>query len=95
MNVLAKRPILQDFVLKRYEPQLGLYFFFNAKNKQTWSCPNYIGEVVSALEGDLSVLNIINILAENNTELETQEIKKLFVPIFEFLFKEEFLANCY
>lgn len=95
MSVLNRYPILQDYILRRYESQLDLFFFFNAKKKKTWSCPSYIGEVLVALDGKLSVQDVIKVLADNNPELKLRDIENTFVPIFDFLYSEEFCADGY
>ena len=82
---------ISPYVVKRYEPLTGLYYFYNAKNKTFWECPYNQGAVVSALDGTLTEDEIFEILYSNNTDIKFSDIRKNFGNTFEFLIKEEFI----
>lgn len=94
MSILDKKFLLNNYILERYEPKVSQHFFFNAKTKRTWCCPDYIGQVVSALDGKLSIEEIISILVKNNPNTDFDAVKEMFLPVFEFLVKEDFLEEC-
>ena len=83
---------LAKYTLKKYEPKLGLYFFYNAKNKSFWNCDYPTGSVISALDGTISTDEVIRILASNNSDFSKAEFEEVFMEIFNFLLKEEFLV---
>ena len=89
---LSKNLRLANHVLKRYEPNDGLYYFYNAKSEKCWKCDVTVGSVVTLLTGDLCFCEIIEILSENNPDNSRKEIKEIFEYAFNFLLEEGFIA---
>jgi hypothetical protein len=85
---------LSPFVVKRYEPNLSLYIFYNAKNETFWETSLPEGLIVSTLDGTLSAEEIFEILHSNNPHAELDLIRTKFSKTFEFLLKEEFIYAC-
>ena len=89
---MEKRLKLASYTVKRYEPQLEKYFFYNSKNRTFWETDFKTGSVISLLDGNLSVSDIISTLAKNNSEIPKEKLSEYFRNNFEFLLKEEFLC---
>lgn len=90
---LSLKPKLANYVLKKYEPNLSSYFFYNAKTQDMWKIDSSTGEIISALDGTISIDEIINIILENNPNLSKPETIRVFTGIFEYLFKEEYIVE--
>ena len=84
---------LAPWVVKRHEDALGRSYFYNAKTKMNWSSELSTGIVVSALDGSLTVEEIVDILAENNPEISANDFRETFVKIFNKLKDEEFIVD--
>ena len=91
MQESEQYPKLSPFVVKRFEPGLGKYFFYNAQKKIFWQCDSPTGAVVSCLDGTLSVNEIINIISNNNPGIEKNEIFEKITETLKFLLKEGFV----
>ena len=81
---------LAEYVIKRYEPSLGLYFFYNAKDDTVWETDFHTGSVVSALDGSITTKEVFEILSKNNN-IPVQDIESAFSKTFDHLIEEEFL----
>ena len=81
--MLNKKLKLSPSVLKRFEPQVG-YCFYNARNYTS-------GTIIAALDGTLSVKEVLEILLENNKDVSSETLTEKLVNIFENLLKYEFL----
>ena len=88
--MLNKKLKLSPSVLKRFEPSVG-YCFDNARNKACINTDYTSGTIVAALDGTLSVKEVLEILLENNKDVSSETLKEKLVNIFETLLKEEFL----
>lgn len=88
--MLNKKLKLSPSVLKRFEPSVG-YCFYNARNKTCINTDYTSGTIVAALDGTLSVKEVLEILLENNKDVSSETLKEKLVNIFETLLKEEFL----
>ena len=84
--MLNKKLKLSPSVLKRFEPSVG-YCFYNARNKACINTDYTSGTIVAALDGTLSVKELL----ENNKDVSSETLKEKLVNIFETLLKEEFL----
>ena len=84
---------LAPWVIKRNEEPLERSYFYNAKIQRVWSTELSTGIVVSALDGSLTVNEIIDILSENNPNIDKTELKNSFVKLFNQLEKEEFVVD--
>ena len=88
--MLNKKLKLSPSVLKRFEPSVG-YCFYNARNNACINTDYTSGTIVAALDGTLSVKEVLEILLENNKDVSSETLKEKLVNIFETLLKEEFL----
>ena len=88
--MLSDKLKLAEYVIKRYEPGLGLYFFYNAKDDTVWETDFHTGSVVSALDGTITTAEVFKILSENNN-IPMQDIESAFSKTFEHLTEEGFL----
>ena len=88
--MLSNKLKLAEYVIKRYEPNLGLYFFYNAKNDTVWETDFHTGSVISALDGTLTTKEVFEILSKNNN-IPIKEIENAFSQTFEHLTEEGFL----
>ena len=88
--MLNKKLKLSPSVLKRFEPSVGCCFY-NARNKACINTDYTSGTIVAALDGTLSVKEVLEILLENNKDVSSETLKEKLVNIFETLLKEEFL----
>ena len=88
--MLNKKLKLSPSVLKRFEPQVG-YCFYNARNKACINTEYTSGTIIAALDGTLSVKEVLEILLENNKDVSSETLTEKLVNIFENLLKEEFL----
>jgi len=93
MVVLNKSLKLAQHVLKRYEPELNIYYFYNVKNRTFWTCDFSTGSIISLLDGSLSFDEICTIISQNNPQVDMNDIKKSLSDIFDFLCKEGFLVD--
>lgn len=59
INLSDKKLKLLPFVIKRYEKDIDLYIFYNAKNKLFWETDFTTGSVVCALDGSLETEEIL------------------------------------
>ena len=84
---------LAPWVLKRFEPQLGSYYFFNAKSKKMWTGDHTIGSIISVLDGTLTCNQVLDILIANNRSISKDELQKFLFAIFEMLIKEDYLVK--
>ena len=84
--MLNKKLKLSPSVLKRFEPSVG-YCFYNARNKACINTDYTSGTIVAALDGTLSVKEVLEI----NKDVSSETLKEKLVNIFETLLKEEFL----
>ena len=84
--MLNKKLKLSPSVLKRFEPQVGYCFYKACINTDYTS-----GTIIAALDGTLSVKEVLEILLENNKEVSPETLTEKLVNIFENLLKEEFL----
>lgn len=92
----SKELKLANWVLKRYEPTNGLYYFYNAKKDSCWKCEDYIGNIIETFDGSLSFDEIIAILLNSNSEEDLLEIKSSLELFVDFLIEEEYLVySCY
>lgn len=82
---------LHAYVLKRYEPELNTYYFYNVKDKSFWKTDFGTGSIISALDGSLSMDEIVKILSDNNPDLNKDDLRKSLTETFNFLQKEGFL----
>lgn len=89
-SMLNKKLKLSQSVLKRFEPMVG-YCFYNARNKACINTDYTSGTIVSALDGKLSVKEVLDILIENNKDVSSETLTEKLVNIFENLLKEGFL----
>ena len=85
--MLNKKLKLSPSVLKRFEPQVG-YCFYNARNKACINTDYTSGTIIAALDGTLSVKEVLEILLEDGS---SETLTEKLVNIFESLLKEEFL----
>ena len=92
VNLLAKYKLRKE-IIKKYEPKLGLYFFYNARKDNFWNTDEAIGSVIAALDGTLTYEEIINIISENNKHIEKVQIESILRKSFDFLIKEEYLCE--
>lgn len=88
--MLNKKLKLSPSVLKRFEPQVG-YCIYNARNKACINTDYTSGTIIAALDGTLSVKEVLEILLENNKDVSSETLTEKLVNIFESLLKEEFL----
>ncbi len=92
INTLAKYKLPKE-ILKKYEPKLGLYFFYNTRMGTFWNTDESLGGVISALDGSLSYEEILNIVSKNNIKVSKEEIDIVLQNAFEFLLKEGYLVE--
>ena len=90
INLSDKKLKLLHFVIKRYEKDIDLYIFYNAKNKLFWETDFTTGSVVCALDGSLETEEIFKILSENS-DTPLEEISDYFSEIFVSLIQKEFI----
>ena len=83
---------LAPYVIKRFEPKLDKYFFYNAKNKTYWETDKITGYVIDTLDGSISTEEVIKILSSNNTDIPANQLEEFFTQKFEYLLREEFLC---
>lgn len=81
-------------ITKRYESKLDRYFFYNNLNGKCWDTDSTIGAVVAALDGSLTLDEIIDTISSNTVEVPRGELKIQFNKIFDFLEKEGFIYEC-
>ncbi len=81
---------LAEYVIKRYEPSLGLYFFYNAKDDTVWETDFHTGSIISALDGTITTKEVFEILSKNNN-IPIQDIESAFSKSLDYLKKEGFL----
>lgn len=83
---------LAPTVLKRYEPELDTYYFYNAQKQIFWHCDYSMGEIISCLDGNISLEEIIDVIVENNPELLEESIKSKIKETFDFLYDEGYIV---
>ena len=88
----SKNISIAEYILKRYEPNDGLFYFYNAKTEKCWKCDETVGSVISTLNDAFNFSEIIDILAENNPNSSRKEIEEIFEYAFNFLLEEEFIV---
>lgn len=91
MQDLNLYPKISPYVVKRFEPALEKYFFYNAKDKTFWNCDFSMGAVLSCFDGSLSVEEILEIVSNNNPETDKNEIREKILETLEFLLAEGFV----
>ena len=84
---------LTPYTLKRYEPNLKTYFFYNARRHSMWSIDAITGSVIASLDGTNALEDIINEFLKNNSKLTYEELNEHFSKILEFLLKEDFVCE--
>lgn len=84
---------LEPYILKRYESNLDVYFFYNLRIDEFWETDYFTGEVVSSLDGQYSREDIVNILLSNNSELSREQLEGYFYKVFDFLIKKGFVSE--
>lgn len=82
---------LSSSVLRKYEQGLGLFCFYDSKDKLFWNADYAIGSIVSSLDGTLTVAEVIDILLSSNEHLEVDLFKRKLLDTFEQLVKDGFL----
>lgn len=93
MALLEKNLKPAQYVLKRYEPELSKYYFYNVKDRTFWTCDYSIGSIIAALDGTLCFGEICSIISKNNPQIAKDDISKSLSEIFEFLYKGGFLVD--
>ena len=88
--MLSDKLKLAEYVIKRYEPNLGLYFFYNAKYDTVWETDFNTGSIISALNGNITIKEVFEILSKNNN-IPIRDIESAFSKTFEQLIEERFL----
>lgn len=84
---------LEPYILKRYESNLDVYFFYNLRIDEFWETDYFTGEVVSSLDGQYSREDIVNILLSNNSELSREQLEVYFYKVFDFLIEKGFVSE--
>lgn len=79
-------------VLKRFEPELNTYYFYNAQKQIYWHCDYAMGEIISCLDGELSIEEIISIIVQNNPDIPQESIENKIKETFDFLYKEGYIV---
>lgn len=82
---------LAPSVLKKYEQGLGLYCFYNSKEKLFWNCDYATGSVVASLDGSLTVEEVLDTLLSVNQGVDVELFTKTLLETFVTLEKEGFL----
>lgn len=92
-SIMNKNLKLASYVLKRYEPNLDTFFFYNLSTEKFWETDFFTGSVISQLQGQFSREEIVDILLSNNTKLSEEQLKSFIYGVFDFLFNEGFLIE--
>ena len=82
---------LSGYTIKRYEPKLGVYFFFNVKNRTYWETDYVTGSIVASLDGTLDVSDIVDIVLSNNKNIPENKFYEYVADKLTFLEREEFI----
>ena len=90
---MKKKLKLESYILKRYEPNLDVYFFYNLCSKEFWETDYLTGSIISQLNGQYSRADIIKTLFFNNKEISKKQLEEYFYNIFDFLINKEFLSE--
>ena len=90
---MNKKIKLAPYTLKRYEPNLGMYFFCNVKSADLWKTDAATGTVIAALDGSLTAKEVIDIISSNNSQIPKTQIEEYFGKTLEFLLKEGFVCE--
>ena len=91
--MLNYKPKLSPNVLRKFEPKLELFCFYNAKNKTFWNCDFPTGTIIANLDGTLEIQEILEIILTNNKNIDQNKLKNSLLETFEILLNEEFLIN--
>lgn len=83
---------LAPYVIKKYEENLERFCFYNAKDKTFWDGDLALGLTVSALDGTISVKEVLDILSKNN-DINQEELKNSLLDVFNLLLLEGFLVE--
>lgn len=91
--MLSAKLKLSPFVIRKPEEKLGKVCFYNAKNKTFWNADLSLGSVISALDGTLTVEEVLDIVLSNNKAVNSDELKASILDAFETLYGGEFLID--
>jgi len=91
--MLNKKLKLSPSVLKRYEPELGIYCFYDARTGNCINMDSVSGAVAAALDGTLCTSEVVEILLANNSISEPENFAENLCRVFNGLLKEEFLVE--
>lgn len=89
----TKKFIIAPYTLKRYEPKLDTYFFFNARDCNFWETDKVTGSVVAGLDGTLSFEGIIALFHKKNPDIPINILQEHFYKTFEFLYREGYICE--
>ena len=92
---MVKKLKLAPYTLKRYEPNLDSYFFYNVSTSDFWQTDSITGFVISSLDGSLSRDEVVNVLFSNNPEISKAELEKHFYNVFDFLIGKGYICEEY
>ena len=90
---MCKNLKLCSHILKRYESNLGVYFFYNLSSKEFWETDYFTGSVVSSLDGQSSRKDILDTLLENNSEVSASQLQEHLCKVFDFLIEKGFVRE--
>ena len=91
--MLQRRFKLASSVIKKSEEKLKKFCFYNAKNKTFWNADLSLGSVISALDGTLTVAEVLDIILSNNSEIDRDTLKETILEAFKVLYEGEFLVD--
>ena len=91
--MLNRKLKLAPYVIKKKEENLQKICFYNAKDK-TFSNLDYpTGIMITALDGSLTVDEVLEVIVSNNRKIEAETFKASLVELFNLLYKEGFLVE--
>ena len=84
---------LSPCVIKKFEEKIEKFCFYNAKDKTFWNTDLALGSIISALDGSLTVKDVLEIVLSNNKNLDKNVLSESLLDVFEYLLKEGFLVE--
>lgn len=91
--MLALKLKLSPNVIRKSEEKLEKFCFYNAKNKTFWNSDLSLGHVIAALDGTLTVCEVLDIVTSNNKNVDSKLLKDSLLEAFKVLYEGEFLIN--
>ena len=90
---MNKKLKLAPVTLKRYEPKLDTYFFYNVRSGLFWKTDLITGSVVAKLDGKYTTESLLKNISSESTDISEDELKDYFGEIFQFLIREGFICE--